>query len=318
MTAHFNPKYLLFHDVNNAVVKVRSDDAQSREYCTFYYPLDLPFSSWYAQSNGLICVSTMFDKNFEYNPDIYIWNPIVQKIKTVPESPLTTFEYKEIEWSALAFGFLPEVDDYGVVHTVKPSVSCAPYDFGPYDEDYEQYLHTVVIGVYSLNTNSWKKICQDKVFVDRMSTDQSVFVNGTAFWVGRKIENPIILPFGQSIAYFVEVDQEDADEDDDEYDGPHLDIWVLKDDKVGGFSWKKKMSVGLSENVLAEVLGIRNKGEPILAKSNNLISYDLETHEPYDFVELTTYSYREEGSRSPYVISPFVETLVLLDIDCNN
>ncbi|KAK1371791.1 hypothetical protein POM88_037883 [Heracleum sosnowskyi] len=156
----------------------------------------------------------------------------------------------EIEWSALAFGFSPEVDDYVVVHVVKPSVTCAP-DFGPYDEDYEQYPNTVVIGVYSLNTNSWKKICQDKV----------------------------------------------------------------NDDKVGGFSWKKKMSVGLSENVPAEVLGIRNNGEPILAKSNNLISYDLDTHEPYYFVESTTYSYREEGSRSPYVISPFVETLVLLGID---
>ena len=41
------------------------------------------------------------------------------------------------------------------------------------------------------------------------------------------------------------------------------------------------MSVGLSEDVLADVLGTRNNGEPILAKSNNLISYDLDTHKPY-------------------------------------
>ncbi|XP_074334435.1 uncharacterized protein LOC141671902 [Apium graveolens] len=328
---------------------VRSDDAHCQEYCTFHYPpQDLPACSWYTQSNGLICMSNMLLGDSDYNSSIYLWNPLVQKFKIIPDSPLFTSEFKPTKWSTLAFGFLSELDDYVVVHIVKPSSTSAPFLREERDDTYEQYPHSVVIGVYSHNTSSWKKIHQDKVFVDFLNNHRSVFVNGTAFWVGcyyssslrqsvmyfdtktnilgqvtvpdwialhqRQEEIPVILPFGQSIAYAVEVDQEDADEGDDEYGSPHLDIWVLKDDMVDEFSWEKKMSVGLSENVRAQVLGIRYTGEPILAKSNNLISYDLDTHEPYDFVESTPYTYHED-SISPYTISPFLETLLLLDID---
>ncbi|KAK1371803.1 hypothetical protein POM88_037895 [Heracleum sosnowskyi] len=368
LTAHVNPKYLLFHNTSTQLFTVRSDDAQSQEYCTFEYSLDLPNEAWNAHSNGLVCVSNMFDEKYRYNrkhcynPDIYLWNPLVQKFKAVPDSPLCTFKCKEIKWRALAFGFLPEVNDYVVIHVVKPKLTSEPKSFDFCDLDppvaYRQYPHSVVIGVYSLNTNSWKKLSQDKVFVDGMTSDQSVFVNGTAYWVGssdyelsqlimcfdtktnilqkimlpswleifdRQLINPLIFPFGQSIAYFIEVDEDDAKEEEDGSGSPHLDIWVLKDnmeredDLFGELPWEKKMSVGLSENVWVEVLGIRNNGEPILAKSNNLISYDLDTHEPYDFVEscdrLTPRYDYEEGSKPPFIISPFVETLVLLDID---
>ncbi|KAL1821092.1 F-box/kelch-repeat protein At3g06240-like [Daucus carota subsp. sativus] len=360
---------------------VRSDDSQCRKYCTFHYPFELPSEAWSGQANGLFCVSTMFNEELGYNPDIYLWNPLVSKFGIIPGSPLPRFSYKEIRWNALAFGFLPEVNDYVVVHVVKPSSTAEPdspdadyYAFNPYDTPpYAHYPHSVKIGVYSLNTNSWKEICQDNVFVDSISTDASEFVNGTAFWVGynydlvqqvvmyfdtktnvlgqisvpnrmarhtRQLENPVILPFGQSIAYFVEGDVDDWDDDDYEYDDfgtSHLDIWVLNDErrvlndesinedfwenKMRTYedAWKNKMSVKLSENISAEVLGTRNNGAPILAKSNNLISYDLDTHEPYDFVEscdrLTQFYYLNEGSKSPFLICPFVETLALLDID---
>ena len=33
------------------------------------------------ESNGLVYGSAMLDKHFDYNPDIFIWNPIVQKGK---------------------------------------------------------------------------------------------------------------------------------------------------------------------------------------------------------------------------------------------
>ncbi|XP_074337733.1 F-box protein At4g22390-like [Apium graveolens] len=288
----------------------------------------------------------MFDFKYKHSPDIYIWNPLVRKFKIVPEPPLSTFERND--WSALAFGFLPELNDYVVVHIVKPGSTSAPFSRDEDDHTYEQYPHSVVIGVYSLNTNSWKKICQDKFFVEFVITGRSLFVNGTAYWVGfysrmlsqsivyfdtktnilgqvkvpdwialhtRLDDIPVILPFGQSIAYFVEVGQGDADEGGDEYGSRHLEMWVFKDYMVDEFSWEKKLSVCLSENIPAQVLGIRNSGEPLLAKSNNLISYDLDTHEPYDFIESTPYTYHKEHLISPYTISPFVETLLLLDID---
>ncbi|KAK1371535.1 hypothetical protein POM88_037627 [Heracleum sosnowskyi] len=128
---------------------VRSDDSQSQEYCTFEYPHDLPPYAW-----------------------------------IIPDSPLPRFSIKEFMWNALAFGFLPEVNDYVVVHVVKPRSTAQPYEIDLDDDPYESYLHSVKIGVYSLKTNSWKEISQDKVFVDYMHTNRPVFVNGTAFWVG--------------------------------------------------------------------------------------------------------------------------------------
>ncbi|XP_074337794.1 F-box protein At5g07610-like [Apium graveolens] len=350
LTSHINPKYLLFHNFDTHELTLRFDDPQCEEYCNHAFDLGSA-SAWYAQSNGLICLSLMFDSEHHYNPNIALLNPLAHKFKMLPHSPLSIFTFLETEWKALAFGFLPEVNDYVVVHIVKPKSTAAPY-FDPYspDDSYEQALHTVEIGVYSLNSNSWKKICQDKVFVDFMSTNRSVFVNGTAFWVGfntdvsyqlvmyfdtktnilgkikvpnwialheRQLCNPLILPFGQSIAYFVEVEDFDAEEDDEDYKSPHLDIWVLKDDMIDEFSWEKKMSVSISEDVWAQVLGVRNNGDPILGKLNSLITYDLDTHEPNDFVDrLTPYSYDED---TPFFfISPFVETLRLLDTDRHN
>ncbi|KAL8110668.1 hypothetical protein AgCh_026420 [Apium graveolens] len=45
------------------------------------------------------------------------------------------------------------------------------------------------------------------------------------------------------------------------------------------------MCVSTSEDVQEEVLGVRNNGEPVLAKSNNFIAYNLDSHEANDFVD---------------------------------
>ncbi|KAK1371790.1 hypothetical protein POM88_037882 [Heracleum sosnowskyi] len=297
MTAHNNPKYLLFHNTKNQELTVRSDDTQSQEYCTFSYPPDLPPNAWFTQSNGLVCLSTMFDYVYQYNPAIYLWNPLVQKFKTVPDTPLPRFKVNQTWWNALAFGFLPEVNDYVVVHMIKlrsnPALNLTR-------DTYKQYPHTVMIGVYSLNTNSWKKICQDKVFVDRVTSKESGFVNGRAFWVGRndnglhqlvmffdtktnvlrQIEvpywggfySPLFLPFRQAIACFVVGDAvfenyEDLEEDDESY-SPHLNIWVIKGGMTDELSWEKKISATLGENVGTQILGTRNNETLVLLDNN--------------------------------------------------
>ncbi|KAK1371774.1 F-box domain-containing protein [Heracleum sosnowskyi] len=323
-----NPKYLFFNNINTHELIIRSDDAQCQEYCTLDYPLDLPNHAWCAISHGLMCLSGMFNDGFRYNPKIYLWNPLVEKYKVVPKSPLLKYTEEETKWKALAFGFLPEVNDYVVIHLVKPYLSCEP----------EDDPHTVMIGFYSLNSNSWKTSSEDGFLSESLSSNDAVFVDGAAFWIGDysdeheyqqviicfdtntdimfeillpdiapQLQNPVIHPFGGLIAYFVE--------DDEDH---HLDVWVLKNDAVNEFHWVNKMSIDLSEDVWVEVLGIRNNGEPILAKSNSLISCNYDNHEPYDFVDscdrLSPSSNYEEHHKPPFVIWPFVETLVLLDI----
>ncbi|XP_074337481.1 F-box/kelch-repeat protein At3g06240-like [Apium graveolens] len=339
ITTHDNAKYLFVHDktfTSTHEITLRYDDAQCEEYCTFDYPLDFNIHEWYALSNGLVCMSSMLFRAPDYVPNIYLWNPVVGIYKMIQVSPLSVFTAKEIEWTALAFGFRPEVNDYVVVHIVKLEyVSSGPDSLEPDVTD----SNTVVIGVYSLNAGSWKTIAEDDVEIPALSTDRSVFVNGIAFWIGdiyeelrqvvmyfdtktkilrelpvphcfglgeRQLLRPTFHPFGQSIAYYVENNE-----------SHQLDMWILNGDLIDKFSWEKKMSVSLSENIWADVLGIRNNNEPILAKSNNLISYDLETHEPYDFVRsydrLTSDSHYNEGSKPLLSIFPFVETLLWLD-----
>ncbi|KAK1371804.1 hypothetical protein POM88_037896 [Heracleum sosnowskyi] len=105
----------------------------------------------------------------------------------LPVSRLSEYYSNEIEWKALAFGFLPEVNDYVVVHVVKLE-TVFPDDSDQDSPDYLELLNyisnTVMIGVYSLNTGSWKISSQDDVEITWVWTEQSVYVNGTAFWIG--------------------------------------------------------------------------------------------------------------------------------------
>ncbi|XP_074328137.1 F-box protein At5g49610-like [Apium graveolens] len=347
------PKYLFFLNMRDHLLTVRFDDVKCQEYGTLKYPIDLPNHAWYALANGLICVSLMFDNGDSryyfnqcrnvlshgpvpvsslfngtrscYDSKIHLWNPLVQKYKTLPDSPCMSLTSRDNQWKGLAFGFLPEINDYVVVHIVKPCGS-------------EAENHSVFISVYSLNTNSWKKIRQDNVDINVIKGNEAVFVNGAAFWVGvRYLEHrdpivmcfdtktdilrlirfpdwvfgPVMRPFGQSIACFCESDERND-----------FIMWVLKDDDpMNGFYWENTMSGTLSENVRGKVLGVRNNGEPILAKLSNLISYNLDKREEYDFADScdsrTPFSYYEEGCRPPLVITPFSETLLWLDIDQN-
>ncbi|KAK1371767.1 F-box domain-containing protein [Heracleum sosnowskyi] len=326
-----HPKYLFFENAYTDVLTLRYDDEQCQEYCKPKYPPGLSDDfAWRALAYGLIYVSTMLLAGRDATQKIYLWNPLVQKYKTLPDSPLP-FTFTDTQWNALAFGFLPETNDYVVVHIVKPRLHLGRGEPDP---------HSVIIGVYSLNTNSWRKICQDKVFVRHINHFDVVFINGAAFWAGvslkrRKIilcydtktdvlreislpkwvshipDNPFIHLFGQSIAYFVW-----------DYGYDYFDMWVLKYHSINEFSWEKKMSISPNyKDIRVEVLGVRNNGEPILARSYNLISYNLDSHMAKNFVDSwdswTSYPYYDqEGFAPPFFIRPFVEvSSYLISID---
>ncbi|KAK1371232.1 hypothetical protein POM88_037324 [Heracleum sosnowskyi] len=117
----------------------------------------------------------------------------------------------------------------------------------------------------------------------------------------------LIHPFGQSIAYCVQ--------NEELY---HLDMWVVRGNTINEFSWEKKMSVSLREDLRRpEVLGLRSNGEPILFNLYDFVSYSLDSHEANDFVHSwdrwSDFSFYEENFAPPFSISPFVESLVLLN-----
>ena len=44
-------------------------------------------------------------------------------------------------------------------------------------------------------------------------------------------------------------------------------MWVSKYYSINEFSWEKKMSIRPNREIRVELMGVRNNGEPILARS---------------------------------------------------
>lgn len=158
-----------------------------------------------------MCVSAIFNCHLNYNPITHLWNPLVRKYKTLPDSPLSAY------WLGI-----------------------------------DGRTHGVVV-CFDTKTD----VLQAISLPDSVGSHPS-----------------ILHPFGQSIAYFVEDHKLNA-----------YELWELKDNRINKSSWEKKIRVSLRENVRVTILGTRNNGEPILAELYNLISYNLDNHEPDTFVD---------------------------------
>ncbi|KAK1404139.1 hypothetical protein POM88_003744 [Heracleum sosnowskyi] len=345
-TLNNNPKYLLFRSVDlRKLFYIRSDDEQ----CQVVHNLqlaqlpDLP--GWHATSSGLICSTFPTDKDGYFDGDIYLWNPLIQKCKILPSIPTTisfkvehytykksrhfarkpTISFKENSvirrphWVAVSFGYVSAINDYQVVKILNYS---------------QNGIRSIIICVYSLNTDSWKtKTIQDDILFTYVNDFYYVSINGMSFWQGTRerrrtllyfdslndIVGYISLPqeksldefvsilqfghyrihqFGQSLALFV-----------NEYDSDAITMWILKQDSRNNFSWEKKTTVPLKEHIYPEVLGLRNNGELILWKLREpaLLSCDAENGKVNDFILVQ--------QPASFTVHPFVDALVFLDSD---
>lgn len=270
-------------------------------------------------SFGLICLycySTSFPRCLKYAFfDIYLWNPFVQKFKTLPDVPLIPaglFSCR-VYWKDLAFGYVPQIDDYRVV-----TIVC--YDGGKNDEGDD--MQSCFICVFSLATNSWKKIIVEDDYYGIQKIDslfEPVILNGTAFWRGiRNLDSgfvvllyfdtmnnelgskflptkaymcscthPYMCQSGQSIVCIVK-----------DYRGQQeqVHLCALKEgpmnkfywQKKKKFYWEKKISVSLDEIARLQFVGSRNNGELILPQlyQCHLVSYKVDKDEVNDFVQL--------------------------------
>ncbi|KAL8096670.1 hypothetical protein AgCh_037592 [Apium graveolens] len=137
-------------------------------------------------SNGVLCLSRL-----ALQPDskIYLWNPIIQKTKTLPDSPLhfvkrsnliingtvnMAFEYIASYCRVnLGFGYSKELDDFQVVKILM----C-----------HERLIEwSIIVDVYSLGSNSWETVRFNDDDLSRYELrNNSVFVNSSAYWLGKK------------------------------------------------------------------------------------------------------------------------------------
>lgn len=271
----------------------------------------------YGTCNGVICFATDHSR---FDSETYLWNPALRNVKILPESRIRFRHFCSYSMH-VAFGFLPNVNDYKVVRMVYFSRRVNGND-----------VIFSELEVYKMSTDSWKK----KVGVTPIKLcylyDTVQFVNVTAYWLARRareegyvdlivafdmlneeFEEEIMLPncdckreacvsmaaFGGSLYYShcnCGITAHNNNHD--------CDIWILKfsEDK---FTWTKQYTITNLPDIKGPPLGFRKNGEVILAKfDGSEVSYNLEEQRAVTF----------EVERFPKYsrIDPFLESLVLL------
>ncbi|XP_028785351.1 F-box protein At3g07870-like isoform X2 [Neltuma alba] len=223
-------------------------------------------------SNGLLCVE--FDE-FGMSPlSLLLWNPATREVRKIPRT-LKYFKGKCI----LGFGHCQIINDYKIVRV---------YEFG---------LEVKRVEVYSLNTDSWKKIKFENLKGIRL-LHETIAVNGTMFWHGsenlivsfditkeefRLIPMPLRYPQARTVLTVYE-NKLAMFSINATYGAPLL--WVMKEGTGAckeGWSWTKKYYIPLysgSEKVWRDDI-IYNFNIEIVPRLRKLIGSEL-IHEAED------------------------------------
>ncbi|XP_060174578.1 F-box protein CPR1-like [Lycium barbarum] len=142
--------------------------------------LDVPFgltsekTRIVGSANGLVCLNLINHNGVA----IVIWNPAINMFKPVPKSPNVSTLGK-LTVTDLGFGYHPGNDDYMIVRLLKVATSRRKYE----------------VEVYTLSTNSWRKIASDgRVLLVirpfwRPMAPGMIVVKGVAYWVGVEVRN---------------------------------------------------------------------------------------------------------------------------------
>lgn len=121
--------------------------------------------------NGIVCLY-----NRGQGTKVVLWNPAVREFQVLPERPIDCPPEADYDIEGLGFGYDPKADDYKVVRMVY-LWQCPGPDIPPLTE------------VYSLRTNSWRKINPIHNYANCLnSTDSEIYLRGAChWWIGRSM-----------------------------------------------------------------------------------------------------------------------------------
>ncbi|XP_074334652.1 F-box protein CPR1-like [Apium graveolens] len=310
-------KHLLFQNRNYTRFSIHLDNKRWEKYRPHlrFPPLRCMRERKYYQKNygtyrGLICFSIRRADTREKK--LYLWNPAINKFRSLPKSPKRSNDQFFRHIKGLAFGYIGQLDDYKVIKLVINYRA----QWKELQSDYA-YVY-----IYSLSTNSWKTV--GKYDFTRFSSYllyNSVVVNGVAYWVLRKwyIEEndpccfqviicfdtvnetirEIMLPlmssmkerhgrgyvnlvgeFSEVSLLCVDVEQEDI----------ICKLWMLEKEGETNKAWTQMIAVNLSyvDQEYRFPIGFNNNLELVLIKHDfekpGFCSYDLETQEVTEVV----------------------------------
>uniref|UniRef100_A0A5B6YYN3 F-box domain-containing protein n=1 Tax=Davidia involucrata TaxID=16924 RepID=A0A5B6YYN3_DAVIN len=280
--------------------------------------LEIPFCSEYGivrivgSCNGLLCLTDEYVDAF--GRDLYLWNPSVRKYKTIFSSSVIEFDDCLKNYSVFGFGFHKCANDYRVVRIIY---------FG---DDANNFFGKVPpeVEVYSLSTDSWKRVgaavpCEVHSFSDSLA-----FVDGAVHWLAYSSAEDVVMSFDLNDEVFREVMLPDNLLDGVgqivslmDFKGslslfvfsPEMPsvskrcyIWLLRE--YGAVkSWTKQFTI-VPQDTVEFPLGCTKSGKVIFQTGGQLFSFDVENQQ---FKDLGT-------SWEPYAVDAmFMESLVLLE-----
>ncbi|AET00876.1 putative F-box domain-containing protein [Medicago truncatula] len=131
-----------------------------------------------ASVNGTLCIHSSYGGNVMF----IIWNPTTDEFKVIPSS----FEFPEFYWRPYTthhlFGFDRVKKDYKFVQYVRE----VPHDQETEDDNF-------FWEIYSLNSNSWKKL---KVGIPHSyRIDEQVYMDGVSHWLGESRTRTYLVSF---------------------------------------------------------------------------------------------------------------------------
>ncbi|XP_026416206.1 F-box protein CPR1-like [Papaver somniferum] len=145
--------------------------------------LDHPFRDYnrvelLGSSDGLVALwikNGIKDNNiwFEDNSSWFVclWNPTTKEYKTIPESPDFYFRWRPPMVPIFALGYDHKSDDYKMVKVF-------------FVQNIIGFVHDLIAFVYTLRSNSWKRIDQTLPYGFREAKASRVLVNGALHWLG--------------------------------------------------------------------------------------------------------------------------------------
>ncbi|XP_054789418.1 F-box protein CPR1-like [Prosopis cineraria] len=158
-STHQNPSLLFSCDYSREPLRLLDCEMQVREVQNT--PLIDSFSSVriLGSSNGLLCLAA---EQSDLSPSaLLLWNPAIREVRQLPRTKTTIYVEDSL---TVGFGFSPILNDYKIVRTHA-----------------ESGYAISGVEVYSLSTNSWRKIEFGNLGAVRL-LPYIVSANGSIFW----------------------------------------------------------------------------------------------------------------------------------------
>lgn len=132
--------------------------------------------------NGILC---LYDEGISSR--VVLWNPAIDEFKVIPPSPVESLPHYVIcEVQHHGFGYDSIGDDYKVIRYVKFHSYLHYFSSDRKNFPWLNVVYDPLWEIYSLKSNSWKKLDLDITTLHRspLSVIEQVYMDGVCHWLG--------------------------------------------------------------------------------------------------------------------------------------